>query len=179
MSEDAPPPDAAFTLPQDGPDDPRPIVRRLVEEMEEFRDLRVGEAVIMAVFRTEPMVKAGRAVLGTMALPKFQGSNGPFAFWLLVKVCGGTPPDFILTLDAQFWGAATPMQREALVFHEMMHARHATDKEGELKFTDEGLPVWAIFGHDLEEFDATVRRYGAWLPDITRFVAAAREGGVR
>ena len=55
--------------------------------------------------------------------------------------------------------------------------QHARDKEGELKFTPEGKPVWDIRGHDVEEFDDVVRRYGAWSPDVQRFIGALREGG--
>lgn len=177
MSDDVEGPANAFRLPEEGEEDPRPIVRRLVDELEEFNDLLVGEAVIMVVFRTEGLIKAGRQILGTMALPRWQGQMAPLALWLLAKACGGTVPDFIMTLDAEWWAQATPLQREALVYHELCHAEHAKTRDGDLRFTEEGLPVWAIRGHDIEEFQAVVRRYGAWSPDITAFIDAARAGG--
>jgi len=168
-----------FQLPEEGPDDPRPIVRRLVEEEDLFRDLRVGEAVIMAVFRAFPLVKQARTIIGTMALPRWQGSMGPMAEWLLATACGGIVPDFILTIDLVWWNLAGPREREALVFHELCHCMHAVDKDGELRFTDDGLPVWAIRGHDLEEFRAVVEKYGAWDSDIAAFAESLRKGGVR
>lgn len=170
---------AWFVLPEDGPNDPRPIVHRLVDELEEFADLRIGEALIMVVMRSIPASDGGKAVAGSMALPTWKGKYGmgDLALWLLAKACGGEPPDFILLLDTTFWEGATPHQREALVHHELMHAKHATDRDGEKRFTEEGLPVWAIRPHDLEEFNQTVQRYGAWHDDITSFVGALRDGG--
>lgn len=178
-SDDEPPsPADLFRLPEDGPDDPRPIVRRLVDEDEQFRDLKAGEAVIMVVLRADAVVKGGKQVLGTMALPRWQGSMGPMALWLLAKACGGTVPDFILTLDAGFWQDASPHQREALVFHELMHAEHAQDKDGEPRFDDDGRPVWGIRTHDLEEFNVVVERFGAWKGDIQAFATSLARGGV-
>ena len=49
------------------------------------------------------------------------------------------------------------------------------DREGAPRFDDEGRPVWGLQGHDVEEFAAVVRRYGAHNPDIQRFLAAADE----
>ncbi len=63
------------------------------------------------------------------------------------------------------------------MFHELLHAGHAGDKEGELRFTDDGRPVFEIVGHDIEEFDEVVRRYGVWESHIARFSDALREGG--
>jgi hypothetical protein len=163
-------------LPADA--DPAAIAARLVEECAEFGEMRVGQPLIMFVFRNFEKVKADRTILGTLALPRFMGEHSAFASWLLALACQGAIPDFIMTLDRGWWGEASPVQREALVHHELCHAKHATDKDGELKFNDDGDPVWAVTGHSLEEFDATVRRYGAWKGDIQSFFDAAKEGGV-
>ena len=159
----------SFRWPEEDAADPRPIVAMLIEECEDFADLQKGRAKILTVFRCFEKVKAGRHILGTMGLPRFGGAMNEFALWLLTLANDGEVPDFIMTIDALWWAEATPIEREALVHHELSHCEHATDKEGELKFTDEGLPVWGIRGHDLEEFNATVRRYGAWKGDISAF----------
>ena len=161
-----------FTLPPDGEHEPKEIAGRLVGDLEEFRDLRHGDAVILFLMRTDPKVKAQRAILGEMCLSRFQGTLAPLASWLLAKVCGEVP-DFIMLLDAQWWEQAPPIAREALVYHELLHATIKRDREGEPRFTDEGLPVWDLVGHDVEEFDAVVRRYGAWQPHIAAFLRAA------
>jgi hypothetical protein len=169
--------DEAFAFPEDGEADPRTIAGRLVKELPRFEPLRHGDATILFVMRRDQKLKAQKIILGTMSLPKFQGTLGPFAEWLLIKACGGELPDFIMVLDATFWQQASMIQREALVYHELCHAAHKVDKDGEPVFDDEGNPVWDIVGHDIEEFNEVVERYGAWLPDIAGFIAAARRGG--
>jgi hypothetical protein len=164
-----------FTLALDGANEPKEIAARL-SELPEFADLLHGKVLILFLMRMESKVKGQRAIIGEMALPRFQGALGPVGSWLLEKVCGETP-DFIMLLDAQFWAQADVATRTALVHHELLHATIKVDKDGEQRFTDEGRPVWDIKAHDLEEFDATVRRYGAWKADITSFVRAAKEGG--
>ncbi len=171
-------PDHTFRLAQEGPADPRPIMARLVADAAEFEDLRVGEPAIMVLFRGIPKVKGGKRFLGEMCLPNFQGSLGQVALWLLAKACQGTLPDFLLILDAEWWGEASDREREALIFHELCHCMIALDRDGEKRFTDEGDPVWAIRAHDLEEFNAVARRYGAWATDIRDFMEALREHGV-
>lgn len=167
---------AMFCLPQEGPDDPRPILRRLVQEEETFAELRTGEPTIMTVFRCYPLARQGKSILGQMALPQWQGSMGPLAVWLLAKTCGGVVPDYIMILDQDWWDQASATRREALVFHELCHCAHARDKDGELRFTDEGRPVWGIAAHDVEEFNAVVEKYGAWTLDLVMFLDAAKRG---
>lgn len=178
MSEEEGAPAAeAFTLPEEGEHEPREIAGRLVAREDEFADLRTGEAAILFLMRAEPKVKNGRRELGSMSMPNFQGAFGAVGTWLLAQYCGGDLPDYVMILDTQFWRQATPHQREALVFHELMHATIAEDRHGEKRFTAEGKPVWGIRGHDIEEFNLVARRYGRWLGDIEGFLAALREGG--
>lgn len=166
-----------FSLPPEGEHEPREIADRLVETCEEFQQLKDGEVVLMLLMRHEEKVKQGRRILGEIALPRFMGPLAPLASWLLAKACDGHMPDYIVWFDAEWWAEATPIQREALVYHELCHAEQAADRDGEPKFDDAGRPVWTIKGHDVEEFSAVVRRYGAWSPDIRLFIAALREGG--
>lgn len=176
MTEDDADPSKSFERPSDGDLDPRPIVARLIADLAEFSHLRDGEARLEILMRADPLERQGRSILGTAMLPRFQGSTRPLCEWLLATVLGGMP-DFLIVLDATWWATATPTMREALVYHEMCHCQQATDADGEPKFTDDGRPVWTIKGHDIEEFEAVVRRYGAWAPDIARFAAALRDGG--
>lgn len=157
--------------------DPRPIAMRLVAECEEFQHLKHGEAAILFMFRMEPKDKNGKTVLGEMALPQFMGPLGAIGRWLLAKACGGELPDFLMILDHTFWSNAPMLQRTALVHHELLHADHKRDKDGEPLFTEDGRPRWGIRPHDIEEFNEVVRRYGAWLPDIRSFVTAFSEHG--
>ena len=165
----------SFALPAQDEHDPHPIMRRLIDTAHQFETLRIAEADIMIVMRLEPKLKAGRHILGTMALPGFQGANNQFGLWLLEQF-HGSMPHFVMTLDNEWWRLANALEREALIFHELMHCEQARDKEGELRFDDMGLPVWAIRGHDLEEFNDVVERYGLWKSDIRDFLAAAERG---
>lgn len=166
-----------FFVPSDEGDvSPRAIMERLIKREGMFTPLRLGEARIMIVMRTAPKVRNGRDELGSMSLPRFQGGLAALGVWLLAEHFGSYP-DYVLTLDNTWWEGSTPEQKEALVFHELMHCEHATDREGELKFQDDGRPVWAIKGHDIEEFREVVRRYGDWSGEISGFVHAAVEGG--
>ena len=170
-------PEDLFSMAQEGEFGPQEIAQRLVLNEGAFVHLRAGEAKMLFLMREMPKEKGGKSILGEMTLPRFSGPLGQVGTWLLARVCDGLP-DFIMLLDSTWWVQASPLQREALVFHEMCHAIHAVDRDGELKFDGDGNPIWALRSHDLEEFNAVVERYGAWLPDVTGFAAALRKGGV-
>lgn len=87
----------------------------------------------------------------------------------------GHLPKFVVVINAPWWEQASAHEREALVFHELMHVRQKMDKFGGLKFDKDGLPVYGCQGHDIEEFRAVVARYGAWKGDIADFLQAARD----
>jgi hypothetical protein len=167
-----------FAIPEPGEHQPREIADRLVADLEEFTPLRLGQPAIMILFRCSPKVRGGRRVLGETCLPRFMGALSAVGTWLLARACGGTVPDFLILLDAERWGVATPQERTALIHHELKHCGHARDREGEPRFDDDGNPVWAIEAHDIAEFQDTVRRYGAWSSDIGPFAAALKSGGV-
>ncbi|RVT91454.1 hypothetical protein EOD42_22625 [Rhodovarius crocodyli] len=163
-----------FAPAPEGPNDPRPIMERLIECAEDFDTLRIAKPDILVLMRHVPKLRGGKRELGSMGLPGFQGAYAQLGMWLLEEFHGSIPA-FILTLDAEFWEEASERQREALIFHELMHCMQALDKDGEPRFDAEGLPVWAIRPHDIEEFNEVVRRYGAWLPDVKAFISAATE----
>jgi hypothetical protein len=167
-----------FTVPEPGEYQPREIADRLVAGLEEFAHLRLGQPAIMILFRCTPRVRAGRRVLGETCLPRFMGALSAVGTWLLAKACGGTVPDFLILIDAAWWGCADPQERVALIHHELKHCGHARDRDGEPRFDDDGQPIWAIEAHDIAEFQDTVRRYGAWSPNIAPFAAALKHGGV-
>ena len=158
--------------------DPRIIAERLVNECERFAHLKEGDARLVFVFRGFTKAKAGKDILGSIHIPRFQGELASLASWLLDTVLRGANPDFLVILDWKFWYDATPLQREALVFHELCHTAHAHDREGELRYDSNGRPVFEMQGHDLEEFRDVVARYGAWLDDIAHFADALASGGV-
>ena len=163
-----------YLVPPDDENAPTAICARLVRSCDEFLHLKEGEASILVLFRTFPKVKAGRDVLGTCCMPSVQGELKPMFEWLLVEKFGYFP-DFMILLDKAWWDAADEHSREALCFHELLHAGQKIDKYGAPMFNkDTGRPTSCINAHDIEEFNATVSRYGAWQPEIGAFVAAVR-----
>jgi len=74
----------------------------------------------------------------------------------------GAIPDFILTFDAVVGLEADDRRWCALVDHELRHCVQAkSKKDGQPRFTRDGRPVFALVGHDVEEFVDVLSRYGA------------------
>jgi hypothetical protein len=154
---------------------PRDVAAELLQ-LEEFEDLREGEAVIDWLLRRDEKEKMGRRILGTAHLPRVQGELNPVFEWMLGNLFQRTP-DFLIILDMAFWFAAGPRLREILVYHELSHCIHATDRDGEKRYGWDERPIWRLRAHDVEEFTSVVRRYGAWNTEIQEFVAAANHHG--
>jgi hypothetical protein len=86
----------------------------------------------------------------------------------------GDVPDFILTLDASYAANCTDAEFCALTEHELYHAGQDLDGFGQPKFTKEGRPMFAMKGHDIEQFVGVVRRYGAQAAGVSALVEAAK-----
>lgn len=155
--------------------DVRAIYDRLVQ-LPEFEHLRDGEAVVDFLLRDGEEIKQGRLVLGAVHLPGVQGQLKPVFDWMLRNLLGRSP-DFLVILDRDYWLGADERSREILMYHEMCHMIQKVDADGEPRFDDEGRPVFGLIGHDVEDFIAVVRRYGAYSDEIRQFIAAATEGG--
>lgn len=151
-----------------------PIIRRVMG-MPEHAELRDAEPSIFWLMRNETKVKQGRWIHGTAYMPKVNGELSDMFEWLL-EVYFGAFPDFLIVLSRDYWEEATPVQREILVFHELSHCKHGKDMFGSLRFDKQGEPIFELQGHDIEEFDQVVLRYGAHSTDLQRFLAAAEAG---
>lgn len=146
-----------------------------VLDFPEHEDISNGGALIDWLFRTSEKTKAGRRVLGTCyAKPKVQGDLSPLFDDLLTRLLGRIP-DFLIVLDLTYWNEATPVQREILVHHELLHASQAKDLFGAPRFDRDGNPVWALRDHDISEFNEVVRRYGVHSEDVETFLKAITE----
>jgi len=90
----------------------------------------------------------------------------------------GAIPDFLITLDVGFVAECEPIEFLALLEHELYHCGHAVDAFGFPKFRRSGRPVFGIRGHDIEEFNGVVRRYGADAAGMDRveFVNVVLQG---
>lgn len=111
------------------------------------------EAKIAYLFR-EGMQRRGRVRLG---VAQKAGTK-------LVYLAGF---DFVLDFNWTYWGKLTPVQRIALVDHELTHCARGPEGEG-----------WAVRAHDVEEFSSIVERWGLWTRDLVDFSTAARESQI-
>lgn len=162
-----------FRLPE--PDDGLEPVVDAVLRMPEHQHLVENEIDLAFVFRQEPKIVGGRQVLGTVYEPKVQGGLRDFFEWMMYRLLGRVPR-FLVVLDAEYWATCGAWRREILVFHELSHCRQKLDAYGAPRFDMNGLPVYGLVAHDIEEFSAVVRRYGSWSEEIREFIRAAREG---
>lgn len=147
-----------------------------VMRMPEHQHLEDNEIDIDYVMRTFEKTKGGRTVLGSVHEPTCQGEMAPLFEWMLERLLGRLPR-FLVILDAEYWAAANDLQREILIFHELAHVRQKLDKYGAPRFDKDGLPVYGLHGHDVEEFTSVVARYGAHNKDIDNFIKAANAAG--
>ncbi len=168
-----------FFVPVDGSNElpsPWPIYERL-RLLPEHAYLKHHSPPVAWLFREGEWLEHGKLVLGKTFMPRVQGGLRELFDDMLEKFIGFQPV-FLFVLNAEWWHPASDRDREALVFHEMLHASIARDQYGALRFNRQtGEPVWTLRAHDVEEFNEVARRYGAWSPDIAEFLNAAREGG--
>lgn len=75
----------------------------------------------------------------------------------------GVQADYILTLSGDAWEKFSSKQKKALVDHELAHMV--------VKKTKKGIK-YRCRHHDVEEFAAIAKRYGAWSPNLEKFKKA-------
>lgn len=160
---------APYSLPT-ADNHPATIAERVMR-MPEHQHLVDNEIDVDWLMRNFEKVKGGRIVLGSVHEPTCNGELAPMFEWMVERLFGRLPR-FLVILDAEYWAAATDLQREILIFHELCHIQQKLDKFGAPRFDKDGLPVYGLKSHDVEEFSATVYRYGAYSEEIKTFVDA-------
>lgn len=137
---------------------------------EHLSDARIGVLWTNAINSTKM-----RRVMATAEIPQTMGgawkrgrAEQQIRDWFDSDV------DFLLTFYAPECSVLDDRSFCALVEHELYHCAQAVDQYGEPKFDRmTGAPLYAIKGHDVEEFTGVVRRYGATSNDVRELVAAA------
>lgn len=119
--------------------------------------------------RNMRMVIGQAEIMPPMAMGKWQRAR---AIQQVEEWFGGLP-DFLLTFHAPAAATMDDVQFCALVEHELYHCAQARDVYGMPKFSRDGMPVFAIRGHDVEEFVGVVARYGASAAGVAEMVEAA------
>ena len=128
------------------PDHVLEIVRRLIDLYHEpLKEARIG-----VIMRSEAPRSGGRITYGKAekVSPKAQ-----------VHV----PYDFIIWLAKDQYQLLAPLQREALIDHELCHCEWDMDTGASIR------------PHDIEEFTEILQRYGYWWPHAEEFAAVAQQ----
>src|ERR1044072_890297 len=128
-------------------------------EHEHLRFANIG-----CLWSDAPNKRNGLAIIGTAELCKPPNSLNKWAkvgWEQQHREWFGEIPDFKITIYAPYAAAVDDVSFCALIEHELLHCAQAMDEFGFPKFTKQGMPKFAIRGHDAEEFVSIVRRYGA------------------
>lgn len=137
------------------------IADRLIDSEPEFRHLR--NVRIEYLFQSEASRSGGKLILGRAR--KITGFNALLGTPEALEDADTTSEGlefFLLTVAADTWLLMSSRQREALVFHELMHFN--------INIDDEGNALLSLRPHDLEAFGAELAKYGAWKQDVVEFM---------
>lgn len=123
----------------------------------------LADALIGCVWTNVENVRGQRLVVGEVEQFNPKGGKWQRARHesLVMALCGGIVPDFLITLYAPYAAAASDLAWCAMLEHELYHCGQALDDFDSPKWRRDGTPVYEIVGHEVEEFVGVVRRYGA------------------
>lgn len=137
----------------------------------------LSTAKIGVLWTNAPNTRHGRDVLGQAELKPPAGTLGKWArarAQAQIMAWFGEPVDFLITLYAPYAAICSDAAFCALVEHELLHCGQDKDEFGQPKFSRAtGEPVYAIRGHDIEQFTSVVARYGADAAGVRALIAAA------
>lgn len=154
-------------------EDARAIARFLLFDDVEQRFVLARQARIAYVLSQPGLFLKGCAADAYIAMSPVQGSHR--GLWQFLAARFATldtlfPLDFLIYFDAAAWTrrgwseevgrSGFPIQREALVYHELSHLRQLSTSEGEPRFHDDGREMLALRPHTYEFFDTEIHRYG-------------------
>lgn len=121
---------------------PEEVVKLARDIIDDFHP-HLQDARIGLLFRAPTPISMGRPVLGKASLVT--------ARW---RPLLREDLDFIIWLSSDYWHYdLDESQRRALLDHELNHCAGHLDE-------------WKMRGHDIEEFNIIIRRYGHWSPAI-------------
>lgn len=136
-------------------------------------------AEIGVLWTNVPNSRHGRPIVGQAEFKPPGGSMGKWARaraeCQLIGWFGTASLDFLITFDAQYAASCSDRAFCAVVEHELGHCGQAKDEFGAPKFNPKtGEPVFAMRGHDIEEFTFIVARYGADAAGVQAMIEAAK-----
>lgn len=125
----------------------------------------LNSASIGVLWTNVPNSRHMRSIVATAELCLPPNSLGKWAKarWLhqVEQWFGSSDLDFIITLFAPYFAGALPIEQFATCDHELYHCGQKRDGFGLPMFKKKtGKPVFAMRGHEVEEFVGIMRRYG-------------------
>lgn len=139
---------------------------------EHLREASIGWLWTTALNSNRDRLVAGECALTPPLQRKWSSARG---HWLLQHWFGQIP-DFTITIDVEFAQGCDDWSFCALIEHELCHAAQDVDPFGEPRFDREGRPIYRLIGHDVEQFEDVVARYGASASGVDRMVQLANAG---
>lgn len=166
------------------------IAVQLIAEHPELSHLT--QARVLFILSQREVILRGWPAAAYIMRPRVQGAMSAFVEDLVAQFAAplfeGHDPDFIVRVDSATWdtlGHSEPAHQffraahlpaadsatwgigqERLVFHELLHTFHRTNKDGQLMFSDDdGRPVLGLRPHDAEFFHGELERYGPTVCD--------------
>ncbi len=124
---------------------------------------------VLYTFRYKEKKKAGKITWGTCK--KATGFEAQYIASL--RGWEDTHEFFIIELCMTTWARLSCAQKNALVDHELAHGGVEVNEET-------GEESLCIIAHDIEEFEAIIRRHGLWAPDcksMAKVMAEAEDQG--
>lgn len=112
------------------------------------------DAEIVVLFCEELPARNGRRILGTAHVMSEKE-----------RLLSGS--DLLICLDKRIWSVAKEGMRRALLDHELCHFGLRMDEEGIPEHDDQGRTMYRLNAHDVEEFNAVIRRHGLWMGDLS------------
>jgi hypothetical protein len=141
--------------------------------------LHLAKATIGFLWTNAPNTRQMKRIVGTAEMPLFRGNRWQKARQeQQLEQWFGLQPDFLITFDATFWAESNAAERLCVFEHELYHCAQARDAWGLPRFSRRtGKPIFAMRGHDIENFVGVIRRYGAKASgqDTVDFVNAAMQ----
>jgi len=141
---------------------PAQDARRIAADLIPAHHPHLEDAPLRYVLREPPAKKNNRARLGVARVVSGLGAY----FAGITTALSGRPsvgPFGVVELAATHWNELlNDSQRRALVDHELCH------------FAYDGERL-TIMGHDVEEFEAVIRRHGLWSTDLFDLVSAGAD----
>lgn len=119
--------------------------------------IHLARARILFLFTSATRTTKGQLVLATAS--KLTARERFFTSGALAGDPEADPYDFLILIGQREWSLLTHAERIALVDHELSHC------------IDDG-GVWAVRGHDVEEFRELIERRGLWNPSLQLFGGA-------